>query len=99
MAKMSTADSSADDNFDDKQDLREQQRAHGKDHLNENDDEENQTPFDNMDEMDVQVRQSMAAGGQQLFSRNKVQASLQDFEIRKLIGKGTFGKVFLVEHA
>ena len=24
--------------------------------------------------------------------------SLNDFEIKKMIGKGTFGKVFLVEH-
>ena len=33
-----------------------------------------------------------------LFTRQKDQAKLQDFVIRKMIGKGTFGKVFLVEY-
>jgi RAC serine/threonine-protein kinase len=39
----------------------------------------------------------MAAGGLALFSRSKVNAKLEDFKIIKMIGKGTFGKVFLVE--
>ena len=51
-----------------------------------------------MDEADMQVRQSMAGGGMNVFSRDKSQAKLQDFEFRKLIGKGTFGKVFLVQN-
>jgi hypothetical protein len=38
----------------------------------------------------------MAAGGDNVFSRDKTPAKLSDFEFRKLIGKGTFGKVFLV---
>lgn len=37
------------------------------------------------------------AGGKQLFSRNNQGAKLEDFKIKKMIGKGTFGKVFLVE--
>lgn len=37
------------------------------------------------------------AGGKQLFSRNNSGAKLEDFRIQKMIGKGTFGKVFLVE--
>ena len=46
-----------------------------------------------------EVRQSMAGGAEAVFARNNEQpASLQDFNIRKMIGKGTFGKVFLVEH-
>ena len=41
----------------------------------------------------------MAGGAAALFAREENQpASLQDFLIRKMIGKGTFGKVFLVEH-
>jgi len=39
----------------------------------------------------------MAGGGNAMFARSE-QASLQDFQIKKMIGKGTFGKVFLVEH-
>ena len=46
-----------------------------------------------------EVRQSMAGGAAAIFARdNNVPATLQDFQIRKMIGKGTFGKVFLVEH-
>lgn len=37
-------------------------------------------------------------GGKALFSRNKVPAQLADFKIMKMIGKGTFGKVYLVAH-
>lgn len=41
----------------------------------------------------------MAGGAKALFSRSKTDAKLEDFKIKKLIGKGTFGKVFLVEHS
>lgn len=84
------------DNYDKTQEARKQQIVNSGTEAYEDDDEGSQ--FDKMDEMDVQVRQSMAGGGDQLFGRNKAQAKLQDFEIRKMIGKGTFGKVFLVEH-
>ena len=48
----------------------------------------------------MEVRQSMAGGAAAVFARNQAQpAALEDFQIRKMIGKGTFGKVFLVEHA
>mgnify|MGYP002629835196 CR=1 FL=1 len=39
----------------------------------------------------------MATGGQSLYSRSTESAKLEDFKIKKMIGKGTFGKVFLVE--
>lgn len=40
----------------------------------------------------------MAGGGEQVFARGEnKKAELKDFIIRKMIGKGTFGKVFLVE--
>ena len=48
----------------------------------------------------MEVRQSMTGGAAAVFARNQAQpAALEDFQIRKMIGKGTFGKVFLVEHA
>lgn len=51
-----------------------------------------------MDEMDTQIRQSMAGGANAVFARaGGPAAKLEDFNLRKLIGKGTFGKVFLVE--
>jgi len=31
-----------------------------------------------------------------IFSRLKEEVKLQDFVIRKMVGKGTFGKVYLV---
>ena len=31
-----------------------------------------------------------------MFNRGKDDAKLEDFQIRKMLGKGTFGKVFLV---
>ena len=41
----------------------------------------------------------MAGGADAIFARNQNQAaSLQDFAIRKMIGKGTFGKVYLVKN-
>jgi serine/threonine protein kinase len=40
----------------------------------------------------------MRTGGNLVFAKTKDQAKLQDFIIRRMIGKGTFGKVFLVEN-
>jgi serine/threonine protein kinase len=39
----------------------------------------------------------MAGDSKNLFNRSKINAKLEDFKILKLIGKGTFGKVYLVE--
>lgn len=52
-----------------------------------------------LDEMDAETSQSMAGGtAEAVFAKEgKPAAQLADFEIRKMIGKGTFGKVFLVE--
>jgi hypothetical protein len=47
------------------------------------------------------ARQSMKAGGAMIFARNqadKTTVRLEDFIIMKMVGKGTFGKVFLVQH-
>ena len=42
----------------------------------------------------------MTGGAAALYVGPQTQpAALEDFQIRKMIGKGTFGKVFLVEHA
>jgi len=58
------------------------------------DDDDNQSG----DAEDNEVKNSMV-GGKALFNRQKGgTAKLEDFKILKMIGKGTFGKVFLVEH-
>jgi serine/threonine protein kinase len=36
-------------------------------------------------------------GGKNVFSKNKSDAALKDFKLINLIGKGTFGKVYLVQ--
>ena len=41
----------------------------------------------------------MREGGDLIFTKEKDIAKLQDFVIRKMVGKGTFGKVFLVQNA
>ena len=46
---------------------------------------------------DQEVSNSMAAGAEPAFSRGTATANLADFQIKKMIGKDTFGKVFLVE--
>lgn len=44
-------------------------------------------------------RASMRMQSESIFKKKKnVEATLSDFEIKKRIGEGTFGKVFLVEH-
>ena len=40
----------------------------------------------------------MKVGGALIFTKNLDQARLQDFMILRMIGKGTFGKVFLVQN-
>ena len=40
----------------------------------------------------------MRQGGKLIFTKQKDQAQLQDFMIMKMVGKGTFGKVFLVQN-
>ena len=46
-----------------------------------------------------QERASMKMESQSIFKKKRnVEAQLSDFEIKKRIGEGTFGKVFLVEH-
>lgn len=54
-------------------------------------------PSSKFDEGDMQVQASMTVG-EMAFSRDKSKAKLSDFEFRKLIGKGTFGKVFMVQN-
>jgi serine/threonine protein kinase len=40
----------------------------------------------------------MKQGGDLVFTRKQDEARLQDFQIKKMVGKGTFGKVFLVQN-
>jgi serine/threonine protein kinase len=48
------------------------------------------------------TRATMRQGGTLIFTRKREIAEenvrLQDFQIKKIIGKGAFGKVFLVQH-
>jgi hypothetical protein len=47
------------------------------------------------------TRATMRQGGTILFTRNhdgQAPARLQDFEIKRMLGKGAFGKVFLVQN-
>ena len=99
LGKMSVSDASTNEtqNFEEDQDIRAQQRK-ANDNLAFEDDDDEDSKF-NGDEMDQQIRQSMAGGGKNVYARGKVPAKLEDFKLRKLIGKGTFGKVFLVEHS
>jgi hypothetical protein len=39
---------------------------------------------------------SMKQGGNLIFTKRSEAVQLQDFEIMKMVGKGTFGKVYLV---
>jgi serine/threonine protein kinase len=43
-------------------------------------------------------RRTIKGGGDLIFARLKEEVKLTDFIIRKMIGKGTFGKVYLVQH-
>ena len=44
-------------------------------------------------------RASMKMQSESIFKKKRnIEATLSDFEIKKRIGEGTFGKVFLVEH-
>lgn len=49
---------------------------------------------------EISTRQTMRQGGTLIFTRkhgeDKVKTRLQDFTILKLVGKGAFGKVYLV---
>jgi len=40
----------------------------------------------------------MKAGGKLVFTKKQDQVKLQDFVIKRMVGKGTFGKVFLVQN-
>ena len=58
--------------------------------------------FDNLLDTNFEIskeRASMKQESQSIFKKKRnVESSLADFEIKKRIGEGTFGKVFLVEH-
>lgn len=81
-------------NLDEKQDIRRMQINDGESGSEYTD----ETMSRNDTEDDDQLRQSMVGGARPVFSRNKVECRLEDFKILKMIGKGTFGKVFLVEN-
>lgn len=96
-AKMSEVVLDEKEDFATQQSRRQQQLASESSMTSSTADEEDPNSFA-MDEQDRQVRMSMAGGGENIFSRDQTKARLQDFEFRKLIGKGTFGKVFLVQN-
>jgi len=49
---------------------------------------------------DNEVKKSMMGGAQTVMNAtDNGGAKLQDFNIKKMIGRGTFGKVYIVEHS
>lgn len=44
------------------------------------------------------MNKNVVEEGNLIFTRQKDEVKLQDFVIRKMVGKGTFGKVFLVQY-
>ncbi len=59
----------------------------------------NDEELDDEEQLEQQEeRRSIKGGGDLIFARLKEEVKLADFIIRKMIGKGTFGKVYLVEH-
>ena len=62
---------------------------------------ENESTEEGDAEEDAEIMMSMAPGAKgtkNAFSRSKQEARLEDFDRLKLVGKGTFGKVFKVKH-
>jgi len=88
LKKSQTSEKETED-YDSKQDIRKKQLTAGS---TDTGDDETDT-----DSQDNEVKQSMNSGAKALFNRNKFPAKLEDFKIKKMIGKGTFGKVYLVE--
>ena len=84
-----------DDDYDTVKQIRAQQFT--VDHSASPTPKDEEDPNSKFDEADMQVQASMTAG-EMAFSRDKSKAKLFDFEFRKLIGKGTFGKVFMVQN-
>lgn len=66
----------------------------------EDDEDEDEEGEEGGPSKEPSARASMRAGGAMIFSRVKDEKNvkLQDFIIMKMVGKGTFGKVFLVQH-
>ena len=55
------------------------------------------TASENSDKDNTEVKRSMIDGAAAVFVKEQP-AALEDFQICKMIGRGSFGKVFLVEH-
>jgi hypothetical protein len=51
-----------------------------------------------MGDTDGEISKSMTEGSTPMMKGANPNAKLQDFQIKKMIGRGTFGKVYIVEH-
>ena len=49
-------------------------------------------------ENDQEVKTSMAGASSMMMNASNPNAKLSDFQIKKMIGRGTFGKVYIVEN-
>lgn len=87
------------DDYDQNVALRNKQYQESKDFDEPNDDDDDEEQNDRtVTYQHIIVIQSMRNGGSLIFTRLKDQVRLQDFVIRRMIGKGTFGKVFIVQN-
>lgn len=80
------------DNYNENLELRNKQFVASKDFSKHNDEELDE------EENAQEERRTIVGGGDLIFNRKKDNVKLQDFAIKKMVGKGTFGKVFLVEN-
>lgn len=49
-------------------------------------------------ESELDIKKSMEMGGTSMINSGNPDAKLTDFNIKKMIGRGTFGKVYIVEN-
>lgn len=83
------------DDYHEKMQLRKQQFQASKNFETNDEDDEEDDAYDNTE---PSARVSMKQGGHLIFTKRSDSVKLEDFQIMKMVGKGTFGKVYLVQN-